>query len=232
MQITGRLESMNGSLQRVILALLLLPSAIAAPAPQEDPGLKRVNAPIRPLEPVDQMIADRSVLSTSLRVREAGLQEPSGFSSLYRLTDPEGQELLMRADGGLYAVFPQSVYAPTRRGLVPVIPAGTRFYIGPPPTDPADLAGTPDRGARRAMVEPIDFREQHTGRFESRIPGVEPGVRVPAGDRRNPVARSGLARRGGMTIATDERYRLERLRALLERATRSPSAAKDGSSGG
>lgn len=86
-------------------------------------------APAQPLEAVDQTIADISALAESLREIEPGLRNPNDFGILYRLPN----EQLMRSQGGLYAVFPQSVYSHDREGhVLPTVPPGTTFHIGPP----------------------------------------------------------------------------------------------------
>ena len=80
------------------------------------------------LQPVDMRVQDTGVLSRSFRVIPQGLQVPGDFSQVYQL--PSGH--YFRAQGGIFAVFPQSSYVQTDGGEVPLIPAGTVFHIGPP----------------------------------------------------------------------------------------------------
>jgi hypothetical protein len=80
---------------------------------------------------VDQM-GDRHSLSHSLRVMPVDLS-PHGFERVYAV--PGRDDLLMRTNGALYAVFDQSTYTrdPQKRGAMrAVIPAATVFYIGRP----------------------------------------------------------------------------------------------------
>ena len=58
-------------------------------------------------EPVEATVADVSVLSTSLRVEEPGLAPGTGFRQVYQV--PGSSSAHFRANGGLYAVFDQSV---------------------------------------------------------------------------------------------------------------------------
>src|SRR5205814_2404538 len=76
---------------------------------------------VRPLEPVDQAVEDINPLSMSLRHMQFDLRQPAGFEQVYAV--PGHPDLLMRANGGLFAVFPQSVYAQGKSGLVPLVPA-------------------------------------------------------------------------------------------------------------
>ena len=86
--------------------------------------------PMETMVPVEASIADTGALSVSLRRVESGLRQPVGFEQVYPVPGQEG--LLMRVDGGLYAVFPRSVYVHDRSGVRPVIPNNTMFYIGAP----------------------------------------------------------------------------------------------------
>lgn len=80
---------------------------------------------------VDPTSADRNSLSGSLRVMPVDLS-PHGFDRIYSV--PGRDDLLMRSNGALYAVFSQSVYSrdPRKGNLRAMIPASTVFYIGKP----------------------------------------------------------------------------------------------------
>ena len=84
------------------------------------------------LQRVDQTRGDVGPLSDSLRDvnMQTELRTPFGFQNVYRV--PGRNDLLMRASGGIYAVFPQSVYVATDQGLTAQVPPGTFFTIGPP----------------------------------------------------------------------------------------------------
>lgn len=85
------------------------------------------------ISPLDQAVEDTSVLSTSLRKIDWDTRYPVGFENVYRI--PGHDDKLMRADGALYAIFPQSVYANTAYGDIPLIPHDTVFSIGWPWSD-------------------------------------------------------------------------------------------------
>lgn len=85
------------------------------------------------LERVEAGFSDVSSLSEPRRVLPVDLREPVGFDAVYRLTrhGPAGDvQSFARANGGITAVFPRSVYVPTRAGWSADIPPGTVFYIG------------------------------------------------------------------------------------------------------
>ena len=86
--------------------------------------------PLVGLEPVEQTVADRGPLSTSLRWVQYGLREPYGFQQLYQL--PVGERNYVRRNAGLWAVFPRSLYVTTQDGTYTTVPAGTVYYIGGP----------------------------------------------------------------------------------------------------
>jgi hypothetical protein len=65
------------------------------------------------------------------------MRQERGFGSVYRLELPKpmggpgtASTVLMRMDGGVTAVFPESVYSSARTGSIPLVPPGTTFYIG------------------------------------------------------------------------------------------------------
>jgi hypothetical protein len=221
---------------RTITAALVLAGAFAAPAwPQ---ALR--------LEPVDPGVGDRDPLSLSFRTIDVGLHQPMNFEQVFRITGPLGtlgadEEYFARISGGMYAVFPRSVYAPTRQGEVALIPAGTVFYIGPP-GDPLAPAGALAAGWQPALGrEARPQLEQQTGRLdlrlETRLPGEErivdvPLDLVPASDVVEPRALPQPAITSDAdlapvhavplnapgTIIGDEAYRRDRLHALMQRA--------------
>lgn len=103
-----------------------LSAAVHAQTPVRDPNAMDASPRV-----VDQM-GDRHSLSHSLRVMPVDLS-PHGFERVYAV--PGRDDLLMRTNGALYAVFDQSTYTrdPQKRGTMrAVIPAATVFYIGRP----------------------------------------------------------------------------------------------------
>jgi len=164
------------------------------------------------LEPIDQTIADVSVLSMSLRKIEPGLRQPNDFSRVFRI--PGKHDMFMRQQGGLYAVFPESVYGVDKKGNVQaVIPNDTMFYIGRPPM--LDAEPTPDDppagGLRQGRIDlRIDLRRESTAQ-----------AAMPPG--RNETLSTGLSFKPGAgftlpAIVADEEYRQRRVHGLMHRA--------------
>lgn len=195
---------------------------------------QRLEPPALPggLIPVDPVVEDVGALSLSLRTLERGLQHPMAFHRIYRMPGLSGQ--FVRVDGGLYAVFPHSAYAPSREGAVPLIPGGTEYYMG----DPTGAAYRPANGTlgppRAITAVPMGIR------IDSRIDvspeplADSPRARVrPGGEstRATEVRTSGSASEAMEppsqellnvpgTMFGDEDYRAARLLELLSRAIR------------
>ena len=107
-----------------VLAAILAPAALA----QDRRAPSSSTVP----EVVDQRVADRNSLGHSLRVMAVDLS-PHGFERVYKV--PGRDDLLMRTNGALYAVYSQSAYAADtqRKGAIKaIVPAATIFYIGRP----------------------------------------------------------------------------------------------------
>lgn len=128
----GRIDAW---LPTAVAAAALAAAAVAQDAaPSGEPTLRRPLPAARdssaPTQ-VDAAVADRNSLSTSLRAMPVDLS-PHGFERVYAV--PGRDDLLMRSNGALYAVFSQSNYArdPRRGNLRVVIPPSTVFYIGRP----------------------------------------------------------------------------------------------------
>src|SRR6185503_15575203 len=109
----------------------------------------------------DQTVEDVNPLSTSLRQMHSDLRQPTGFQNVYHV--PGHDDLLMRVNGGIYAVFPESEYTVNRKGkTVPVIPAGTVFYIGLPSKLP-----THDSNAHTGIEPTVRIAGEHDARAEA-----------------------------------------------------------------
>ena len=116
--------------------------AVTTPAPQADPSPARgtpqsarhttvQTSPLRPkLELLDQGIEDRGGIEKSFRLMPLDLRVPSGFQQVYRV--PGSDDLVMRGNGALFAVFPRSLYRRTVIGALPVAPADLHYSIGMP----------------------------------------------------------------------------------------------------
>ncbi|MHC5024064.1 MAG: hypothetical protein ACYTGG_09140 [Planctomycetota bacterium] len=191
---------------RTSLAGLIVVAASSAALAQEA---------VDPQHPLDQTVDDRGGLARSLREIEPGLRVPSGFEQVYRV--PGRDDLLMRVNGGLYAVFPVSKYEMSRRGVVALIPDDTVFHIGAPGTArlrsvAADQSPAPAPPGASSAPAGIARTAPWNGRLQ------RPVHRAP-----------GLATRT-RTVANDETYRVRRVRQLLRQAAAAELALmRDGS---
>lgn len=162
------------------------------------------------LQTVDEGVADRGSNTVSLRRIELDLRQDTGFDHLYEA--PGRPDLFMRRDGAITAVFPQSFYAVSKGGMMPVIPPGTIFFIGDPqvndPAFPAPIGfterppqPTPAPAARQNSTPlslPIDARVSSTTYGPTRY-GAAPD---------DPTA---------LIYMNTERARVQRLREIAER---------------
>ena len=189
------------------------------------------------LKPLDQTVEDISPLSRSLRQIERGLREPSAFDQVYRV--PDRDDLLMRIEGGIYAVFPQSMYTQGENGTLPLIPAGTVFHIGYP-----DLERLGRVDASTRQVEGRVGDDPYDGRINLR---VDPRRGRQAGVRRTMLGTSTVPFRGlgrqrpervpqtarqsiAPTIVTDAGYRADRIRDLMQSAAKAVATRRVNSS--
>ena len=99
------------------------------------------------LRPVNPGTQDVGPLSTSLRLVPLDLRHESDFSRVYALD----ADRFARQAGGLFAIFPRSVYVATADGFAADIPPGTIFQIGWSPPDPAP--GPPSTISRTQRVD-------------------------------------------------------------------------------
>ena len=223
----------------IIAWLLSSPSAVFAQV-EPDPPLKEVEAGV----------ADVSPLSLSWREMQVDLRQPVGFENVYQVPGQEG--MFMRVHGGLYAVFPQSVYANTREGEVAVIPNATVFYIGRDALRNASRMGLPmeqelpidtrimPEQVRRSVSQPPLYRpldqriaidridpdaaSAQRKHIEPTPTRIYPPTRAV---RRNYTAHSGAADDViGPDIVTDQTYRARRLRELMTLAATAGSGAE------
>jgi len=196
-----------------LLAALATFSAMAA-------AIAATHAAPKPLVPVEQNVADIGPLNTSLRMAPADLRIPLEFDRVYRVPGssrginvpaslaPSGRQdgsRLARISGAITAVFPSSDYTQTKKnGIVPVVPAGTVFYIGAMPR-PVE--------ARAARISPFAVASMVVLASDSRsapAPIVWEAELKPAPTpRATPVASRYLH------VMTDEQYRRDRVRRVL-----------------
>jgi hypothetical protein len=214
-------------------------SVIAIAAALAVVSLALGQVPRLPPTPLDQSRADVGPLSSSLREMQPELRLPTGFQNVYRV--PGHDDLLMRMDGGLIAVFPRSTYVRTgKHGSRAVIPPGTVFHIGPP-IDPTSgewatwstlgaalphrshLQSVRDNDAAAEFDLRVDAQldeeahapalaSQWMTRHNSRL--VVPDLQVSA----NPYSPM------SPTMANDQAYRSARVSELLKRASGAAAA--------
>ena len=193
------------------------------------------------LRPVDQAVADRGPLDGGLRSVEFGLQMPSGYRQVFMR--PGGG--FMRADGGLVATFPQSIYVSTQQGILPDVPASTVFVIGGVPmgAEPGHGRILPlnplDLGAGPTSIDATAPVSEAAARVPTATPlgrvtrfGYGPGYRMPATSRGSRIADGPDAGVGDSAITSgscrfreDEGYRRNQLQRIAEEITRRSAAA-------
>ena len=219
-------------------SMLLLSFAVALAHPGQTVVCGQ-QEPLDGLQPVEQLVADRGPLSTSLRWVQYGLNQPYNFNDLYQL--PVGTNEYVRRNSGLWAVFPRSIYHRTEQGVARSVPAGTVYYIGGPAEVLPQIAAN-----QRAYVSPD--RNPVDRAVESRIEACLIDTRVPVNSvmaeismGRGPIpaivdspepapeplaiARSGWSRSGSnLSFARDESYR----RDCFIRALRLPEGTAQG----
>lgn len=178
---------------------------------------QQVQQPIRidQLNRLDPGIGDVSPLRRSLRQLPTGLRMPTNFSDIYAVPGRPGW--FMRANGGLWAVFPQSIYE--EHG--PIIPHGTVFHIGTPVFQ-KDQRVSPDPArdayfGTRTAPAPAKSATDVSGKQ----PVFRPNIRQRALAEGPPQRRNRLVARNpklGPSIIRDRIYRRVRLRELMRRA--------------
>ena len=155
--------------------------APAAPAAHEVPKV------------VDPTVADRHSLSQSLRAMPVDLS-PHGFERVYEV--PGRDDLLMRSNGALYAVFSQSIYGrdPKRGNTRVLIPASTVFYIGQP--DFSSIRGSAVRDADLAAARAPDAPGSPAGSVDGvrRIDALPVAQRIDGSSQRIDAASDGRFR--------------------------------------
>jgi len=172
---------------------------IASAAAAQDGPVRVADQPLRPIE---QGVEDIDSLGTSLRLIEAGLSVPTGFSHVYEVPGHPGW--LMRVDNGLFAVFRRSIYFDD----MPTVPADTVFHIGWPVIRP-DTPALPERaqpiGPSEMVADRLDAMVQPQRAGQPDAP-LEPRFGTEITQVRQPH------------IASSAAYRAARLRELMREA--------------
>lgn len=180
-------------------ATLILLAAAASPAIAQN-----VTAPSPAPKRVQAGTKDRDPLTTSLEQIPPDFRHDDAFQGLYELLGGSSKTgRFMRTAGGLHAVFPRSEFVPTMSGDLPVVPAGTVFYIGPPPGD--------DRPATNVQSVSVDNRIYEAMRIDNAIdPDARPRFVRSVSRTERPIGEG----------VTDEHYREALLRRISDRERR------------
>ena len=202
------------------------------------------NIPRPPLKPIDPSVGDVNPLSASFRDMRVDLRQPVGFDQVYRV--PGREDLLMRSNGALRAVFAQSAYVNTASGPLAVIPAGTVFLIGDhsqtwssqsPDDDELLLPGQVSSRIRnhqeKFIATPHDsFVDAYRGGVAGSSPAIQSAPRaqrptqlVPQTPPHAPHAMEDHSESVAPTVANNDAYRQQRIGELIAQAA--ISAARD-----
>ena len=114
------------------------------------------------LIPVESGVVDRGALSESFRVEQVDLRQDTSFERLYRVVGSE--DIFVRKSGGLTAVFRNAEYRQLPSGEVPIVPAGTTYYIGELPSRLVQqlntLQNTPEPHPSILQVKPLSHTKK------------------------------------------------------------------------
>ena len=172
-----------------IACMLVLVAAVAARAQATEAG---------DLVPIEQGVSDMNSVGTSLRVMPVDLGTGNSFTRLYGVAGRP--DLLVRSQGGIYAVFEQSDYVRVQRQnssrVYAVWPAGTVFHIGQPDFTSMRTAGI-RHGPQAVMLFAPGLQPQVPKK--STAPDRRLSNRVSTGpmDRSRPSSRLDTARPSG-----------------------------------
>lgn len=134
-------HNLHAALRLIACGLAITAGAAGTLASSAPPaGPTNTPPPSNILIPIEQNVEDANHLAVSQRLLPVDLRAPTNFEHVYRIPTSgpntpawaQTQPMFARASGALTAIFPQSSYVPTRRGLAAEIPAGTVFTL----TDP------------------------------------------------------------------------------------------------
>ncbi|MFT3683655.1 MAG: hypothetical protein QM783_01810 [Phycisphaerales bacterium] len=204
----------------ILAAATALGAAAQPPAPASASLRFTGSAPgggltIKDLRRVEQLRGDAGGLATSLAHAPATIGTPNDFSGVYKIPDDVDSPYagwFARFSGALIAVFPAGDYTPTDAGMVPKVPANTRYFLGSIPLNAQKKEAGATTTAAAALVSRVD----------NRYTGEEP-QRPLTPDRAPPVTLDTATTPAAVTAAVakswnDPVYRANRLRELLERA--------------
>ncbi|MFN7021373.1 MAG: hypothetical protein ACK4WH_08620 [Phycisphaerales bacterium] len=164
--------------------------------------------------PVDPGVVDMASNAASLRIIQIDQRIPTGFDQVYQVSPSSAlgargeRPIFARKSGALTALFPRADYKRVGGGLLaPVIPPGTRFVIG-------ESGFAPSPAPTHVSSSAVDRRSINSARRAADSSARPAAAEPPAA--RNPLPESSPAEPEGML--TDERYRVRRVRELLDLA--------------
>ncbi|MBX3357062.1 MAG: hypothetical protein KF745_01410 [Phycisphaeraceae bacterium] len=213
-----------------VLALTLLVPAAAGPAPAQTGGQPAIT-PVQPGNPavsqsnnpqiqrVEQGVADVGPLSLSTRSLGVDLRRPFGFDSVYAVNGDRNGGSFARISGGLFAVFPRSVYRPTKDGIMTEVPPGTVFYIGGLPSMSPFGSARPVVAPGPDTRVPTDATLAQTTLADMRAPSSVPVAAASTADKPQPAE---TERSRTLCVLTDSQYCDDRVQHLLARAAGTP----------
>jgi hypothetical protein len=168
-------------------------------------------------EAVEQAVGDVSPLSFSLRSLQTSLQLPGAFDGVFRVPGNDGgPDRYMRIDGAIAAIFPQSIYATTRMGELPLVPAGTVFHIGLPDRNLVQRERPQLRGVESMDPVPAVDRTPMVEYLSDQ--SLNESAPTPAKTSARQQLAHHTAAGAESNSAIDEADRYARLRALLRKA--------------
>lgn len=179
--------------------------------------------------PVDPGVSDMGPLSAGGRVLPRDMRQPANFERVYEV-EINGRRYFARQHAGTTAVFERSDYLPTRAGLFPLIPGGTRYYIGRLPAarslDAESSASSGSSSAARSAAAGAPVRSPDRAGVQLAVPSAPrplvsartPGVTAPRPEQPGPALAAPAPRDPVRSVWTHESYRIERTAALLDAA--------------
>jgi hypothetical protein len=135
----------------IAVAMAMWAAAGSAEAVPQDSRPPNSGTPRDLRRPIDQGLADRNQLGTSLRSLPQSIDAGRSFGRLY--VDPRRPDRFLRRQGGLSAVFPKSVYVGEGSDGIPIVPPGTVFEIGWNDPAPAASPAVSERLRRSSVPE-------------------------------------------------------------------------------
>ena len=161
-------------------------------------------AQVSQLDVVDASVEDVSPLAVSTRLDPIDFRSPTAFERVYRAADGGG---FIRISGAIVAEYFRGEYVQTQWGEMPIVPAGTVYYIG----------------AREGQLDVAPAAQSFSAlRVSAFVTNrVDAGARAASGgetsSRAQPLTVEPSAR---PTVWTNEAYRQKRMVSAIERAMR------------